>query len=285
MQMTGNRDQSSRRASVSVTFDNLGEAAEIQLGIFGADQPRGEHFSVLEVLPRVLELLESLHLRGTFFVEGLNAETYPEALRSIAAAGHEVAAHAWCHEPWAGLGADREADLLARTTTAMNEIGIRPRGFRPPGGVVTEHTAPLLLEQGYSYHSPAGRREGVAEGLAVLPFRWRLVDAYYYMPQFGELRQRHGDDAEPLTPQDMRGAMLAALDSHPQSGGHLALLFHPFLAGLSDECFIAMRDVLERVQQLAVEGCCEVTRMDETAGELLSEPARDAPELDASTWM
>ena len=46
-----------RRAAVSLTFDNLGEAAEIQLGLRRADDQRGGHWSVVVRLPIVLEEL------------------------------------------------------------------------------------------------------------------------------------------------------------------------------------------------------------------------------------
>jgi peptidoglycan/xylan/chitin deacetylase (PgdA/CDA1 family) len=252
---------------VSVTFDNLGEAAEIQLG---AHSPRGEHFSVVEVLPRLLELLGGLDLRATFFVEGINAEVYPDALRSIADAGHEVAAHAWCHEEWAALDPAREVELLDRATAALGAIGIEPRGFRPPGGGLTEQTGRLLAERGYAYHSPAGDRERVADGLAVLPFRWPLVDAYYYMPNFAGLRESHGDGAEPLEPADLRRAMLTALDEHRESDGHLVLILHPFLLALGDEALAATTDVLTRVRELGDDGRCRLLTMTQAAESLLS---------------
>src|ERR1700727_398439 len=39
---------------VSVTFDNLGEAAQLELGMWPAEVPEGQHFTVVEVLPRLL---------------------------------------------------------------------------------------------------------------------------------------------------------------------------------------------------------------------------------------
>src|ERR1700733_4673499 len=120
-------------AAVSVTFDNLGEAAQLELGMWPEDVPQGEHFTVREVLPRLLELLTARGVRATFFVEGLNAEMYPGALHDLTQAGHEVAVHAWRHEEWGTLEAPVETALLDRTTDAMRSIGIDPRGFRPPG--------------------------------------------------------------------------------------------------------------------------------------------------------
>ncbi len=119
-------------AAVSVTFDNLGEAAQLELGMWPEDVHQGKHFTVREVLPRLLELLATRGVRATFFVEGLNAEMYPGALRDLARAGHEVAVHAWRHEEWGALNGPTEAALLDRATEAMHSIGVEPRGFRPP---------------------------------------------------------------------------------------------------------------------------------------------------------
>jgi peptidoglycan/xylan/chitin deacetylase (PgdA/CDA1 family) len=274
---------------VSITFDNLGEAAQLELGMWPPEVPMGEHFTVTEVLPRLLEQLADHDLRATFFVEGLNAEMYPRALQTIASAGHEVAVHAYRHEEWAALGAESEAALLARATQAMRSIEIEPRGFRPPGGGLTERTLALLAEHGYTYVSPAGEREGLLEGLAVLPFRWPLVDAYCYLPQFSGLRERYGAGPDPLTPEQMRDElMIAALDEHAaREDGHLTLLFHPFTVAFTGEPgWEALDAVLAHTADLAAAGAIRVRRMDEAAADMLGLPAEPtrAPQLDEATW-
>jgi peptidoglycan/xylan/chitin deacetylase (PgdA/CDA1 family) len=273
---------------VSVTFDNLGEAAQLELGMWPEDVPEGQHFTVVDVLPKLLELLATRKVKATFFVEGLNAEMYPQALHTIVAAGHEVALHAWRHEEWAALDAQSEVALLERATNAMRLIGIQPRGFRPPGGGLTERTPHLLGEHGYSYVSPAGEREGLLEGLAVLPFRWPLVDAYAYLPQFAGLRERFGDGPDPHTPEEMRGKMIAALQAQSERGGHLTLLFHPFsVAFTGDAGWEALDDVLGETVRLAEAGSLTVMRMDEVAAQMLERPEElpHPPLLDDATWM
>jgi peptidoglycan/xylan/chitin deacetylase (PgdA/CDA1 family) len=273
---------------VSVTFDNLGEAAQLELGMWPAEVPQGEHFSVTEVLPRLLDLLAARKVHATFFVEGLNAEMYPQALHTIAAAGHEVALHAWRHEEWAALDADSEATLLARATNAMRSIGIEPSGFRPPGGGLTDRTLGLLAEHGYSYVSPAGEREGLLEGLAVLPFRWPLVDAYSYLPQFAGLRERYGDGPDPHTPEQMAQEMIAALEGHTGQAGHLALLFHPFsVAFTGDAGWDALDAILAETVRRSATGALTPLRMDEAAAKLLEAPEEldHPPQLDDATWM
>ena len=273
---------------MSVSFDNLGEAAQLELGMWPPEVPQGQHFTVVDVLPRLLEQLATRKVTATFFVEGLNAEMYPNALHAILAAGHEVAVHAWRHEEWAALDAESERALLERATGAMRSIGIEPSGFRPPGGGLTERTLELLGEHGYSYVSPAGERAGVLEGLAVLPFRWPLVDAYSYLPQFAGLRERYGGGPDPHTPEEMREEMIAALKSHCGQAGHLTLLFHPFsVAFTGDPGWEALDSVLAETVRLAEAGSLTTMRMDEAAARMLQMPEELSrpPRLDDATWM
>ena len=227
-------------------------------------------------------------MRATFFVEGLNAEMYPDALRDLARAGHEVAVHAWRHEEWAALDAATEAALLDRATEAMRSIGLEPRGFRPPGGGLTARTLSLLAERGYSYVSPAGEREGLSGDLAVLPFRWQLVDAYAFLAQFAGLRERYRGDPEPYGPEQMGEEMIAALHAHAERQGHLVLLFHPFAVAFTGEPgWAALDAVLAEAAHLAAAGALATPRMDEAAAWMLThaEDFHHPPQLDDATWM
>jgi peptidoglycan/xylan/chitin deacetylase (PgdA/CDA1 family) len=220
-----------------LTFDNLGEAADLERGRWPADAPLGRHASVTRTLPRILALLEETRTRATFFVEGLNAELYPEALREIDAAGHEVAYHGWQHERWAALDPAAERASLERGVHALDRLGVRPVGFRPPGGSLTAATPALLRELGFTYVSPASDAAEPLDGLTVLPFRWPLVDALYYLPHFADLRERYLGTREPQPPERMRSAIAAAGDE--------TLVFHPFLLG-DDERFAVVREAARR---------------------------------------
>jgi peptidoglycan/xylan/chitin deacetylase (PgdA/CDA1 family) len=220
---------------ISLTFDNLGEVSELERGQWPAGKPLGRHFSVTRSLPRILELLDAAGLRATFFVEGLNAELYPDTLRALDAAGHEVAYHGWRHEPWAGLDPAAERESLERGVRALGELGLRPAGFRPPGGALTPATPALLRELGFTYVSPEQNVAEPLDGLAVLPFRWELTDALYYLPHFGDLRERYLGTRDEQPPLRLRAAIAAA--------GDAIVLFHPFLLD-DEERFAVLRDVL-----------------------------------------
>ena len=224
----------------SITFDNLGEVTELRRGQFPAGAPLGRHPSVTRALPRILELLEETAVRATFFVEGLNTELYPETLQRIAAAGHEVAYHGWCHEEWAELERDAEGELLERGVRALDRLGLRPAGFRPPGGRLTAATLELLRELGFAYCSPEGREARVEKGVAILPFAWPMVDAYHYLPSFAGLR----GSSEPSSPAELGERLDAG------AGRHGCAIFHPFLTD-DAERFAVLRHHIEKVAERA----------------------------------
>jgi len=242
-----------QRAAVSVTFDNLGEAADLERGLWPESEPLGHHFSVKRTLPRILGMLDELGLRVTFFVEGLNAELYPEALLEIANSGHELGYHGWRHEYWPNLDPSEEARLLERGVHKMDELGVRPRGFRPPGGRLTPSSPELLEDLDFTHCSPAGLGIGSLGNVVVLPFEWRLIDAYYYLPRFGGLRETVTGSSEPMSPASFRGTLSSALQGLVRDGGHLTLLFHPFLEDWEDR-FKNMREALEDLRDLAEAG-------------------------------
>jgi peptidoglycan/xylan/chitin deacetylase (PgdA/CDA1 family) len=243
----------SRRAAVSVTFDNLGEAADLERGLWPEDEPLGCHFSVKRTLPRILNTLDELGLRATFFVEGLNAELYPEALLEIANSDHELGYHGWRHEYWPNLSPSNEVQALERGVHKMHELGVRPRGFRPPGGRLTPSSPELLENLGFTHCSPAGLGIGFLGNLVVLPFEWRLIDAYYYLPRFGGLREASTGSREPLSPSHFREALSSALQGVVRDGRYLTLLFHPFLEEQEDR-FEIMHGALEELRDLAEDG-------------------------------
>jgi peptidoglycan/xylan/chitin deacetylase (PgdA/CDA1 family) len=272
-----------RRAAVSITFDNLGEAAELQLGLRPDGQPLGGHYSVTNALPIVLEELADAGLPATFFVEGLNAELYPEALHGISDAGHEVAYHAWRHEDWSLLEPEEEEANLARGLEAMRAIDLTPAGFRPPGGLLGESTLELLRDRDLSYCSPAGTGAGIG-AVVVLPFAWPAVDAYHVLPPFAALREHFTGSQEAGGAEAVRDSLLAAIDDAVALGRHTALVFHTWMVELERD---AMRDVLSRVTADVATGELWVARCDETARWIASRPAdfADLPKMDRTSWM
>jgi peptidoglycan-N-acetylglucosamine deacetylase len=143
------------RATVCLTFDF--DAISIWIGPLGATSPsmisRGEFGAV--GVARILRLLAGRGIRATFFVTGHTAETYPESLRAIVAAGHEVGHHGYLHENPCALGSREEEErVLVRGLAALDRVGgVRPVGYRSPAWDNSPHTVELLLEHRFRYES------------------------------------------------------------------------------------------------------------------------------------
>jgi peptidoglycan/xylan/chitin deacetylase (PgdA/CDA1 family) len=237
-------------SALVLTFDNLGEASELERGTWPADEPLGSHPSVTDVLPRLLDALDAHELRATFFVEAVNCELYPDALLEIVRRGHEVGHHGWRHEAWARLSPTQERDALTRGMQAFQTLGLEVTGFRPPGGELTASSAALLRDAGLRWCSPAAGPSEVRDGLAFVPFEWPLVDAYHLMERFRELRLRRGDPASVLDPDRLADRLARELAAVRTRQGQRTLILHPFLMR-DDGWFAGVQRLLGLLGELA----------------------------------
>jgi peptidoglycan/xylan/chitin deacetylase (PgdA/CDA1 family) len=93
--------------------------------------------------PAVLDRLDELGLQATFFCLGEHAAAHPGLVAEAARRGHQVETHGYRHEHhFARLPGWVRADL-DRAVATMEEVGVRPRWFRPPYG---QATGPTLVE-------------------------------------------------------------------------------------------------------------------------------------------
>jgi peptidoglycan/xylan/chitin deacetylase (PgdA/CDA1 family) len=90
--------------------------------------------------PLVLDRLDELGLKATFFCLGSAAAAHPDVVRETLRRGHQIETHGHRHDHhfvhgpgW--VGADLDASLLA-----LGGAGAQPRWFRPPYGQATGAT-------------------------------------------------------------------------------------------------------------------------------------------------
>ncbi len=105
----------------------------------------------------LLALLAEYDVRATFFVLGHLADTHPDVVRRIAAAGHEIACHGQSHEMIARLGPEafradtQTAKARLETLTGRAVLGYRAATFglmRPTAWAID-----ILAEVGFAYDS------------------------------------------------------------------------------------------------------------------------------------
>jgi peptidoglycan/xylan/chitin deacetylase (PgdA/CDA1 family) len=189
------------RLSVCLTFD-FDALSPWAFGMAGgnvAALSRGEFGAV--AVPRILSLLERHGIPATFFVPGHTALAYPELVREIRDAGHELGHHGWVHEPLSQLEPERERELLRRGLDALDGVaGVRPVGYRAPSVDVSSATVEILVEHGFLYDAsfsgsdfepyylrtgdafPADSEFEFGENvdLVGIPFSWALSDFQYF---------------------------------------------------------------------------------------------------------
>jgi peptidoglycan/xylan/chitin deacetylase (PgdA/CDA1 family) len=138
-------------ASVSLDLDNLWSYQKTH-GDTDWER-RGSYLG--RFLPPVLDLLDELDLRITFFIVGLDADQAADnaALAGITARGHDVGNHSYEHEPWLHTydGRRLAADIITAEGAIEAVTGVRPRGFRGPGYSWSPALFQLLAERGYTY--------------------------------------------------------------------------------------------------------------------------------------
>jgi polysaccharide deacetylase family protein (PEP-CTERM system associated) len=106
---------------------------------------------------RLLEILEQAGVHATFFVLGWVAERFPDLVRRIHAAGHELASHSYDHGLVYDKTPDSFRDDLRRARTAIEQAaGVAVTGFRAPSYSVTTRSLwalDVLAAEGYTYDS------------------------------------------------------------------------------------------------------------------------------------
>jgi peptidoglycan/xylan/chitin deacetylase (PgdA/CDA1 family) len=103
---------------------------------------------------RILDLLSSRGIKGSWYIPGVVIKTYPEACESVVAGGHEVGHHGWSHIPPAELSAEREAEEFAMGVEAIRGLtGQIPAGYRSPAWDLSEQSIDLMMRHGLRYDS------------------------------------------------------------------------------------------------------------------------------------
>jgi polysaccharide deacetylase family protein (PEP-CTERM system associated) len=106
---------------------------------------------------RLLDLLARNNARATFFTLGWIAQRYPQLVREIVAAGHELASHGFDHlrASEQSVGAFRQD--VSRAKRLLEDIaGQTVRGYRAPSfsiGYTNPWAFDVLVEEGYCYSS------------------------------------------------------------------------------------------------------------------------------------
>ena len=123
--------------------------------------------------PRMLDELRRADASATFFVEAPRALANPGLVETLVEAGHEVGFHCVAHRRHSELERDEVRAEAVVGMAMLTSLGVRPRAWRAPWGVVTEVTREVAAEHGlelwnWSFDSHDWRGDRCEEMLGAL---------------------------------------------------------------------------------------------------------------------
>lgn len=138
-------------AALSLDLDNQWSYMKIH-----GDEGWEQYPTYLPVfIPYILDLLDELNLKITFFIVGQDAsmEINKPWLRMITERGHEVGNHSFRHESWIQAYScdELEHELDLAEESIMQATGQRPSGFRGPGFSWSIDLLKILKKRNYLY--------------------------------------------------------------------------------------------------------------------------------------
>jgi peptidoglycan/xylan/chitin deacetylase (PgdA/CDA1 family) len=147
------------RAAVTVTVALEAFALQSQLRLAGPAGKRdafslsyGE-YGVRVGVWRLLELFDELGVKVAFAVSGQLALEWPETVRALVDAGHDIVAHGWVNDSFLNASDEtEEANTIARTLSAIEAAaGQWPTGWASPANSSSERTKQLLVDLGVTW--------------------------------------------------------------------------------------------------------------------------------------
>lgn len=153
--MSSNDSATAKQAgTICLTVDYDAISVFLHEGRAGARGVSRGEFGIHEGAPRLLETLRRFDVTATWFVPGVTARQYPDAVAAVAAAGHEIGNHGYRHEDFAAVGPEEARAAIVRGSDALEEItGERPVGVRLPGGDIDGVKMEIVAEEGFRYDS------------------------------------------------------------------------------------------------------------------------------------
>ena len=156
-------------ASISLDLDNQWSYMKIH-----GDEGWDKYPSYFDIfVPHVLNVLDELDLKITFFIVGKDTESEENRkyLRMITDRGHEIGNHSYHHESWLQTYSyeEIENEIVSAEKAIQDATKQKPIGFRGPGFSWSNDLLKVLESRGYQYDA------------STLPtFLGPLARAYYF---------------------------------------------------------------------------------------------------------
>jgi polysaccharide deacetylase family protein (PEP-CTERM system associated) len=136
---------------------------------------------VVKNVDTILELLDECGVKGTFFVQGLVAETFPKLPALLVSEGHEVQSHGYSHRPLFEMTRTQLRHELERARATLEDAsGTRVTSFRAQDfSVVRENlwAVDVMAEVGFEVDSSIFPMRAGRYGIAGWPVAPHFLQA------------------------------------------------------------------------------------------------------------
>ncbi|MDR1977155.1 MAG: polysaccharide deacetylase [Synergistaceae bacterium] len=236
-----------KKVGVIVSIDFDGEVPYLwrtrkspPVGIGDLEQRR---FGPRQGIYRMLELFKLWEIRASFFIPGLIADKYPNAVEKIAEGGHEIGLHGYRHERVDEIDAAEMEETLQRARASIERIaGQRDMGYRSPSWEMTDYAFQVLHRLDVLYDSSLMGSDHPywAEGFPEIPVQWLLDDAIFY--------RYSGPPSSPRNPGDVVDLWRREFEGLKRWNGLFLVTMHPWISGRASR-LQAVEVLIEQMKQ------------------------------------
>jgi peptidoglycan/xylan/chitin deacetylase (PgdA/CDA1 family) len=168
------------RLLLSIDFEDWHQLVHRRLGFADWERP---HAALARQTEYLLDLLDELRARATFFLLGMTVAQHPQLAAEIVRRGHEAACHGHAHARVYDQTPDELAADLSRAVEAIGAAtGARPVAYRAPAFSINRRTPwayEVLSEAGFRYDSSQLDSPRVPDRLGDIPSEpYRLGDLW-----------------------------------------------------------------------------------------------------------
>jgi peptidoglycan/xylan/chitin deacetylase (PgdA/CDA1 family) len=201
------------RLLLSIDFEDWHQLVHRRLGFREWDRP---HTALELQTAHLLDLLDELGARATFFLLGMSVANHRDLVAEIVGRGHEPACHGYAHARVYEQTADGlRADLERAVETIGDAAGRGPLAYRAPAFSINRRTPwayDVLVEAGFRYDSSQYDSPRVPDRIGGIPSEPYRLGELWELPVTGG-----GSYWRVLPPRNLRD--FAVLYFHPYEFG------------------------------------------------------------------
>lgn len=201
------------RLLLSIDFEDWHQLVHRRLGFADWDRP---HAALERQTAYLLDLLDELDARATFFLLGMTVANHRDVVAEIVGRGHEPACHGFTHaRVYEQTPGEFRVDLERAVEVITDVTGRRPVAYRAPAFSINRRTPwayDVLTEAGFGYDSSQFDSPRVPDRIGDIPAEPYKLGELWELPVTGG-----GSYWRLLPPRNLRD--LAVVYLHPYEFG------------------------------------------------------------------